>query len=139
MFGENSELELFLFVGELSSVFKRASYVSMSKATAKNDSNVSTKIVAAKFEKEIGFEEVAGERVWRQNGFFDSRKSDYGIEKVNYPENTILHLNQAYLTVKKKIYYCDFYILGQIVEAANLPEDISTYILKENEVKMIRP
>lgn len=74
----------------------------MSKATAKNDSNVSTKIVAAKFEKEIGFEEVAGERVWRQNGFFDSRKSDYGIEKVNYPENTMLYLNQAYLTVKKK-------------------------------------
>ena len=89
MFGKNSELELFLFVGELSSVFKRASYVSMSKATAKNDSNVSTKIVAAKFEKEI--------------------------------------------------YYCDFYIFGQIVEAANLPEDISTYVLKENKVKMIRP
>ena len=54
-----------MFLGELSSVFKRASYVSMSKATTENDSNVSTKIVAATFEKEIGFEEIAGERVWR--------------------------------------------------------------------------
>ena len=94
-----------MFLGELSSVFKRASYVSMSKSTTENDSNVSTKIVAATFEKEIGFEEIAGERVWRQNGFFDSRKSDDGIEKVNYPENTILHLNQAYLTVKKSKKY----------------------------------
>ena len=29
--------------------------------------------------------------------------------------------------------------LGQIVEATNPPEDISTYVLKENEVKMMRP
>ena len=29
--------------------------------------------------------------------------------------------------------------MGQILEVANPPEDISTYILKENEVKMIRP
>ena len=29
--------------------------------------------------------------------------------------------------------------MGQIVEDANLPEDISTYVLKENKVKMFRP
>ena len=57
--------------------------------------------MAATFENEIGSEEVSGERVWRQYGFFDSRKSDYGMEKVNYPENTILYLIQGYLTVKK--------------------------------------
>ena len=78
--------------------------------------------------------------MWRQYGFFDARKSDYGMEKVNFPESTILYLNQAYLTVKKskKKYYCDFFILSQIVEASNRPEDMSTYILKENEVKMVR-
>ena len=32
---------------------------------------------------------------------FDSPKSSYGTEKVNYPENTILYLNQAYSFVKK--------------------------------------
>ena len=73
----------------------------MSKATTENDKNVSTKIVAATFENENGSEEVSAERVWRQYGFFDSRKSDYSMEKVNYPENTILYLNQVYLTVKK--------------------------------------
>ena len=68
----------------------------------------------------------------------NNRKSNLGMEKVNYSENKILYLNQGYLTVKKKS-YCDFYILGQILEALNPPEDISTYVLKENEVKMIRP
>ena len=97
--------------------------------------------MAAIFENKIGSEEISAERVWRQYGFFDSGKSYFSMEKVNYPENTILYLNQAYLTVKenKKIYYCDSFVLGQIVEAANPPEDISTYVLKENKVKMIRP
>ena len=57
------------------------------------------------------------------------------MKEVNYLENTILYLNQAYVTVtkNKKVYYCDFFVLGQIVE------DISTYFVKENKVKMIRP
>ena len=57
------------------------------------------------------------------------------MEKVNFPENTIFYFN--YLTVKKK-YYSDLFILGQIVEASNPPEDMSTYILKENKVYMVR-
>ena len=63
------------------------------------------------------------------------------MEKVNFPENTLLYLNQCYLTVKKnkKIYCCDFFIIGKIVEASNPPEDMSTYVLREKEVKMVRP
>ena len=61
------------------------------------------------------------------------------MEKMNYSENTILYINQAYLIVKKKIFYCDFLVLGQIVEAANPAGNILTCVLKENEVKMIMP
>ena len=57
--------------------------------------------MAAIFENKIGSEEISAERVWRQYGFFDSGKSYFSMEKVNYPENTILYLNQAYLTVKE--------------------------------------
>lgn len=71
MFGQNSEFELFLFVDKPSSVFKTATLVSISKATTENDRNVSKKIEAANSEDEIGSKGVAGERVWRQNGFFD--------------------------------------------------------------------
>ena len=78
----------------------------MSKATTENDRNISTKKVAATFENEIGSEEVSGERVWKQYGFFDARKTDYSMEKVNFHENTLCYLNQSYLIVKKnkKIY-----------------------------------
>ena len=122
------------------SVFKKANLVSMSKATTENDRNISTKIVAATFENKIDPEEVCHERVWKQYGFFDVRKSDYSMEKVNFPENILFLLNKSYLTVKKnkKIYNCDFFIVGQKVEVSNLPEDMSTYVLKKNKVKMVR-
>ena len=84
----------------------------MSKATTENDRNISTKKVASTFENEIGSEEVSGERVW-----VDTRKTDYSMEKVNFHENRLFYLNQSYLIVKKnkKIYCCDFFIIGQIV------------------------
>ena len=74
----------------------------MSKATTENDRSIGTKIVAATFGNEIDSEEVSGERVWKQYGFFDTRKSDYSMEKVHFPENLLFYLNQSYLTVKKK-------------------------------------
>ena len=63
------------------------------------------------------------------------------INKVIYPENFIIYLNQGYLTIKIKqsICYADYYILGQIIEALNAPEDTSSYVRKEREVKIIRP
>ena len=69
-----------MFVGESPSVFKRANLVSMSKAITEN---VSTKTVAATFEKEkkIVSEEVFPKRVRRQYGFFDAQKSGYGIKR----------------------------------------------------------
>ena len=86
----------------------------MTKAPTENDRNVSTKIVAATFENDLGSVEVSGEKVWKNFGYFDARKSDYSMEKVNFPENTLFYLNQSYLTVKKnkKIFYCDYFILG---------------------------
>ena len=59
------------------------------------------------------------------------------MEKENYPENSKIYLNQGYLTVKdnKKIYYEDFYILGQVNECINPPEDIQNYICNK-EVRM---
>ena len=50
-------------------------------------------------------------------------------------------MNQAYLTVKKnkRIIYCDYFVLDQIVEASTPPQDMSTYTLKGNELKVVRP
>lgn len=59
--------------------------------------------------------------MWRSFGLFDANRSDCNLEKVIIPENTLFYVNQAYLTVlkNKKTYYCDYYILGQVVEASN--------------------
>ena len=70
-----------MLVDESSNILKKANLVSMSKTTTENDRNVSTKIAAVTFENEIGSEKVSGERVWRQYGFFDSRKPNCGMEK----------------------------------------------------------
>ena len=65
---------------------------------------------------ENGSEEVSGEKVWKKFVFFDSRKSDYSMEKVKFPENSLLYINQAYLTVKKshKKFIVIFLFLGSL-------------------------
>ena len=54
--------------------FTKANLVSMRKTITENQKNVSTDIIAATFENEIGSEVVSGERVWSNHGFFNARK-----------------------------------------------------------------
>ena len=103
-----------------------------------------TKLVAEKVDKNsMASEEISGERVWKEAGFFGELRTDYNMEKVNFPD-----INQTYLTIQKnkKIYYCDYFILGQIIEACNPPNeacnppnDISKYELEDGEVQFFRP
>ena len=98
--------------------------MSLSKASIENNRNVNTNFFAATIENENETVEVSGEKIWKKHDFFNAIKSDFNMEKVNYPENTLFYINQAYLTVKKnkKIFYCNYFILGQIVENSNPPE-----------------
>ena len=111
----------------------------MTRDATENDRNVSSKTVAATFENYFGSAEVSSEKVWEKVGFFDARKSENSLEKVNFPKNTLIYLNQSYLTVKenKKIFYRNYFITGQISESSNPPEDVSSHTLKENEVEMV--
>ena len=73
----------------------------MTRAATENDRNVSPKIVTETFENDLSSVEVSGEKVLKNSSYFDARKSDYLMEKVNFPENILFYLNQSYLTVKK--------------------------------------
>ena len=84
-------------------------------------------------------DKISGERVWRSNGYFRDVRPDLKLEKRNIPENCPMHVNQAFLsTVKngKLAMYNHNFIIGQIIPAANQPEDISTYECAPNEVKL---
>ena len=63
------------------------------------------------------------------------------MEKVNDPENSILYLIRRYLMLQKnkKMFYADYFLIGQMIEVSNPPENIDTYICKEREVKLVRP
>ena len=52
-----------------------------------------------------------------------------------------MYINQGYLTVQKskKIFYGEYFLLGQIHETANPPFDIQSYVCKKDEVKYYRP
>ena len=85
-------------------------------------------------------EEIVG--VFGQSmSIFNSNHVTSTWKKENYPEKSVIYLNQGYLRVKdnKKMYYMDFHILGQIKKCINPPEDIQNYVCKEIEVKMYRP
>ena len=61
--------------------------------------------------------------VWKKFGFFKQQAWDFSLEKANMPEMTIFYVNQAYQSYKdnKKVYYCDFYVLGQVTPCLNPP------------------
>ena len=72
--------------------------------------------------------------------YFGTESCDFAIEKANLPENTIFYVNQGYQSSKdgKKVYYTDVFIIAQIMPLAHQPADIESYVLKENEVKILR-
>ena len=79
--------------------------------------------------------------VWKEYRYFKQQPCDYGLDKENLPKNSIIYLNQGYQSYKynKKIYYGDYFLVGQINECLNPPEDFENYELGEREVKMFHP
>ena len=78
--------------------------------------------------------------VWWNYGFFKHQPCNFGVEKENISENSLIDLNQGNELPKdnEKVYYGDFVILGQVNKALNPPEDLSTYKFKDREVKLFR-
>ena len=107
------------------------------KQVSDKNRNIRTQIVAP---CENSVVELSGQKIWPSNGCFKSQVTDYIMEKVNYPENSIFTLTRL-LTVQKskKMYYADRLISGQVIEAANVTQDIDSYQCAENEVKIYRP
>ena len=95
--------------------YTKSNRISLTKNIALPEQNIETTIVATKFENGNGKNTTC---VWPEHGYFKQQPCDFHIDKENYPENSILYINQGNLTIKdnKKLYYADHYILGQVTE-----------------------
>ena len=85
-------------------------------------------------------EKLSGEKVLKENGFFQDIRPELNLEKVNMPENTLYYINQAFLSTVKNgdiAMYVQNFITGQLIFAANQPKDISQYACLPNEVKLL--
>ena len=78
--------------------------------------------------------------MWKDFGFFGSETCELNIEKVNMLENTLFYVNQGHQSYKdnKKVYYNNIFIIAQIVPLAHQPKDIESYVLNDDEVKILR-
>ena len=78
--------------------------------------------------------------LWPNFGYFGTESYVFSIEKRNLPENTNFYVNQGYQSCKdgKKVYYRDVFIIAQIMLLAHQPADVESYMLKEDEVKILR-
>ena len=116
---------------------KNAIVVTLSKKGA--GSNFFTMLVAEN--KDDNISEISGEPIWNKFGYFGQLRTDFNLEKVNFTENGLFYINQAFLTVQKskKIFYGEYFLLGQIHESSNLPSNIESYECKEDDIKYYRP
>lgn len=72
-----------VIVSSPSSMLRNANLISVTKNIADNDKNVSTKILAARFEQNVRGTEVSGENIWQNFGYLSNPKSNCNMEKVN--------------------------------------------------------
>ena len=110
----------------------------MSKEVSDKDRSMKTQLLLTSSNNSD--EKVSGERVWKENGFFKEIKPEMNIEKANVPENTLLYINQGFISTVKNgelAMYVHNFIIGQLIVAANQPADINEYSFKANEVKLL--
>ena len=110
------------------SASEKADLLILTKHATEKDFSWKTQLMVSKTSP--FFEEICNENILVKQEFFKNERSDFGMEKVNYPENRLFYVNHAYLTVQKweNIVYVDHFILGQVIPAANVLPDTETYV-----------
>ena len=67
-----------------------------------------------------------------ENGFFNEQRSDLTTTKPDFPENTLVYVNQGSISTVKCGYtiYLEFVILGQLMPVANPDTQMITINLR---------
>ena len=88
--------------------------------------------------------EKSTECVWKEDGFFWDQRADLTINKANFPENTLVYVNNGSVTLVKggQVIHLEYTILAQILPVANSqpPEvDLDNHKYLDNEVLIFTP
>ena len=116
---------------------KPASLLLMEKEMSEGDKNLKMKMY---FSDDSSLTK-SNEALWPKDGFFNSQISELNLSKANFPENTLVYVNQARISTVKageQAIYMTNVILAQILPYANNP-DLDTYKLKDDEVLLMCP
>lgn len=82
------------------------------------------------------------EILWSENEFFGNQRSDLTLRKADFPENTLVYINQGTFSKMKDgedAFYTVNVVLAQILPLANSPENLKHYECKNDEVKLLCP
>ena len=84
------------------------------------------------------------ENIWKENDFFGDQRAELTILKANFPETTLVYVNQGTVSLVKgggKAIYLDFVVVGQIMPSANVDPktDFDKYEYKANKVMLYVP
>ena len=119
-------------------MLEKANMLLLSKETSEKDRSLKTQLIFSTNSQPT--EKMSGVQIWKKQGFFSDQRANFNIEKKSFPEKALCYVNQSYLSTVKRgeltIYNHNF-ILGQLLVAANQPENINEYVCKKNEVKLI--
>ena len=112
----------------------------LSKEATSKDQQLKTQMVVS-FQDD---ESKNTERVWQKSGFFDDHRSDLTIPKANFPENTLVYVNQGSVSLVKgggQAIYLEFVVIGQLMPVANPDPSINleTHVFKEDEALLYVP
>ena len=65
----------------------------------------STKDTQLKFQLLLSFKDndpsKGSERIWLESGYFGNQRAELTIQKANFPENTLIYVNQLYGSLVK--------------------------------------
>ena len=134
-------LNFFIVKSEVANQNKRTSLMLLSKEANTKDTQLKSQLLLSFKDDDIS---KGSESIWLSPGFFGDQRAELTIQKANFPENTLVHVNQAYVSLVKggeKAIYCDYIAIAQIMPLANIDPAINldTYTPKDDEVVIYTP
>ena len=131
-------MNFFKFIASLNIPHQKAVMFLSSESQTQNQKSKSQMMVSLGETKDCDTE-----KIWEEPGSFKDQRIELTIPKANFPENTLVYINQGSISQMKdgEAIYLEYVVLGQIMPVANLDPAINfdKYEFKEDECLLYVP